>query len=325
MTPLIVRPAAGSAGTSCRRHALRRGMSSSAAAADTTGMPDLETLHLRTNGIRLHAVAAGPQDGPLVILLHGFPEFWWGWRRQIGPLAATGLRVLVPDQRGYNLSDKPAGSGAYRLDLLADDVLGLADALGRKRFAVVGHDWGAILAWHLAARDAARVERAAVLNGPHLPSLRAHLRSHPFQAARSWYAAFFQLPLLPEWSLRALDFAALRRAMLVTSGPGTFAAEDLARYREAWAQPGALTSMLNWYRALPAYATKLRPDRIEVPVQVIWGDRDQFLDRSLAEAGLALCRQGKADHLPMATHWVQHEEAAQVNRLLIGFLAGKSG
>ena len=127
----------------------------------------VEFLPLRTNGITLHAAAAGPAEGKLVILLHGFPEFWYGWRHQIAPLAASGLRILAPDQRGYNLSDKPAGIAAYRLDTLADDVIGLADALGREHFAVVGHDWGGVVAWRLAARNPERVTRAVILNAPH--------------------------------------------------------------------------------------------------------------------------------------------------------------
>src|ERR687893_826717 len=125
----------------------------------------VEHLRLRASGVELQAVAAGPRDGPLVVLLHGFPEFSYGWRRQVGPLAAAGLRVLAPDQRGYNLSDKPEGVAAYTIGVLADDVLGLADAFGRERFAVVGHDWGAAVAWHLAARDPGRGERAGGRNG----------------------------------------------------------------------------------------------------------------------------------------------------------------
>jgi hypothetical protein len=161
-----------------------------------------ESLRLAANGITLHAVAAGPVDGPLVILLHGFPEFWYGWRQQIAPLAASGLRVVAPDQRGYNLSDKAAGIAAYRLDALADDLLGLAEALGRERFAVVGHDWGAAVAWHLASRNPERVTRAAMLNAPHPATLRRYARAHPSQALKSWYIPYFQLPLLPELSLR---------------------------------------------------------------------------------------------------------------------------
>ena len=289
--------------------------------ADTYGMPGMEALRLRADTIELHAVAAGPPDGRLVVLLHGFPEFWYGWRRQIAPLAAAGLRVLVPDQRGYNLSDKPGGVAAYALDTLADDVLGLADALGRGRFAVVGHDWGGVVAWHLAARNPERVERAAVLNGPHPATVRAFMRAHPSQALRSWYAGFFQAPLLPEWTLGAADFAWLRASLDRTSRPGAFSDEDLRRYRAAWARPGALTAMLNWYRALPGFAGPSPSGRIRVPVRVVWGDRDPFLDRGLVEAGLALCARGEAFHLPEATHWVQHEEPERVNRLLVEFLA----
>ena len=288
---------------------------------ETCGLPGGETLRLRTNGVELHAVAAGPRDGPLVVLLHGFPEFWWGWRRQIGPLAAAGLRVLVPDQRGYNLSDKPAGLAPYALDTLADDVLGLADGLGRERFAVVGHDWGAALAWHLAARHPDWVARAVVLNGPHAATVWAHTLAHPTQALRGWYVGFFQLPLLPETVLRAADFAALRGAMVASARPGTFSAEDFRCYRAAWAQPGALSAMLNWYRALPLYAGSLRPERIRVPLRAVWGDRDAALDPGLVEVGLALCDRGEAVHLAEATHWVQHEEPERVNQLLIEFLA----
>src|SRR5947209_7555878 len=142
-------------------------------------VPGTSPVWLATNGLRCHAVAAGPADGRLVILLHGFPEFWFGWRHQIGPLAEAGLRVIAPDQRGYNLSDKPSGTSAYRLDTLADDVLALADALGRERFSVVGHDWGAVVAWHLAARNPERIARAVVLNGPHPATLWPYARGHP--------------------------------------------------------------------------------------------------------------------------------------------------
>jgi pimeloyl-ACP methyl ester carboxylesterase len=281
-------------------------------------MAGARTERLRANGIELDVVLAGPADGPLVVLLHGFPEFSHGWRKQIGPLAAAGFRVAAPDQRGYNRSSKPPGIRAYALDVLADDVLGLATALGRQRFAVVGHDWGGVVAWHLAARNPERVERAAILNAPPLAAARRYARRHRSQRAKSWYVAFFQLPGLPERLLRARDFAWLRSAMSRSSRPGTFGPEDLAAYREAWAQPGALTAMLNWYRALrlPVAA----PERVRVPVRVIWGDRDNFLESGLVEAGLGACERGEAFHLARATHWVQHEEPKEVNRLLLGFL-----
>jgi epoxide hydrolase 4 len=272
------------------------------------------------NGITLHVASAGPEDGPLVLLLHGFPEFWYGWRQQIAALAEAGLRVVAPDQRGYNLSDKPAGIAAYRIETLADDVAGLAAALGRERFAVVGHDWGGVVAWQVAARFPERVTRAAILNAPHPATLRSYARRHPSQLAKSWYVAFFQLPALPESALRAGGFWVLRRVLRRTSRPGTYSDADFARYREAWAQPGTLTASLNWYRAL-RLAGAPAAVRVRVPVRVIWGDCDAFLDCGLAEAGLSLCEQGEVFHLPGATHWVQYEEPAEVNRLLIEFLA----
>jgi epoxide hydrolase 4 len=279
-----------------------------------------ESLRLAAHGITLHAVTAGPADGPLVILLHGFPEFWYGWRQQIAPLAASGLRVVVPDQRGYNLSDKPAGIAAYRLETLADDVLGLADALGYERFAVVGHDWGAAVAWHVASHSPERLTRAAILNAPHPATLRQYARAHLRQALKSWYVAYFQLPFLPELGLRAGGFRGLRRALQRTSRPGTFTDEDFRHYREAWAQPGALTAMLNWYRALRLAGVLAAPARVRVPVQVIWGDKDAFLETGLAEASAALCERAEVFHLSDATHWVQHEQPAEVNRLLVEFL-----
>jgi pimeloyl-ACP methyl ester carboxylesterase len=230
-----------------------------------------ETLRLRTNGIELDAGAAGPAEGPMVILLHGFPEVSYGWHRQIGALAAAGLRVLAPDQRGYNRSSKPAGIAAYTLDSLADDVIGLADALGRDRFAVVGHDWGGVVAWRLAARNPERVIRAAILNAPHPATLRRYARAHPSQAMKSWYVSFFQLPSVS-------------------------------------------------FFQLPSVPERV-PGRIRVPVRVIWGDRDAFLDRGLAKAGASLCDDAEIIRLAEATHWLQHEEPDAVNRLLIDFLA----
>ncbi|MGE5270961.1 MAG: alpha/beta fold hydrolase [Thiohalocapsa sp.] len=169
-------------------------------------LPDLpdnfESLRLPAAGIQLHAVVGGPADGSPVILLHGFPEFWYGWRRQLQPLADAGLRVVAPDQRGYNLSDKPAGVAVYRLDALADDVLALADALGHRRFAVVGHDWGGVVAWHLAARNPERVSRAAILNAPHPATLRRYALRHMRQLGKELVRLLFPAAV-PAGSLAA--------------------------------------------------------------------------------------------------------------------------
>ena len=280
-----------------------------------------ERHEVRTNGVNLHVVQAGPHDGPLVILLHGFPEFWFGWRRQIGALARAGYRVWVPDQRGYNLSDKPHGLNAYRIDTLADDVEGLIDAAGRDTASVVGHDWGANVAWQLALQSPHRLDRLAILNVPHPTVFHDTLRDNPRQRLKSSYIAFFQLPELPEWTARAGDWWLPAHAMTATSRPGAFSAQELRHYRQAWARPGAYTAMLNWYRAALRRPLPLPSDpRIHVPTLMLWGAKDAFLDASMAPASILYCTRGKLMLFKNATHWLHHEEAQRVNSLLTDFL-----
>jgi len=270
-----------------------------------------------TNGITLHTVAAGPPDGPVVILLHGFPEFWYGWRRQIPALAAAGFRVWAPDQRGYNLSDKPKGLAAYRLDVLAADILGLIDATGQERVCLAGHDWGAAVAWRLAMTAPARLRHLAILNVPHMEVMWDHLRTDPEQMRRSLYAGFFQLPWLPEAMLAATNWRALSQAMQNSSLPGAFTDEDMIEYRRAWAKPGALTAMLNWYRAALRRPPDLPSERVLVPTTIIWGMKDFALRGVMAAESAALCKWGELIELKDNTHWVQHEAAGVVNEALL--------
>jgi pimeloyl-ACP methyl ester carboxylesterase len=282
---------------------------------------EYEETMIATNGITLHVAQDGPEDGPLVLLLHGFPEPWLGWRHQIGPLAGAGFRVLAPDQRGYGRSDKPRRVAAYALDVLAADVLGLIEAAGRQKAALVGHDWGGIVAWWVALRYPDRVERLAVLNAPHPVAFRRSLLHHPAQLVRSWYIFFFQIPRIPEAHFRRRNWRALARALHATSRPGTFTDEDLDRYRRAWAEPGAITAMIHWYRAALRHGPTPPADlRVPVPTLLIWGVRDRFAGRGLAEASLGLCDDGRLEWIEEATHWVQHEEPDRVNRLLLDFL-----
>ncbi|MBX9931615.1 MAG: alpha/beta hydrolase [Methylobacterium sp.] len=281
------------------------------------GEPDLSLVRLPE--VTLHVAEAGPKDGPLTILLHGFPEFWFGWRHQIGALSDAGLRVVAPDQRGYNLSGKPRGIAAYRLDRVADDVVALAEHYGAKTFQVVGHDWGGLVGWWLAARSPERVSRLAILNAPHPDVFAAFARRHPGQALRSFYVAAFQIPRLPEAGLRAREFLALRQALRLTSRSGTFGDLELRRYQDAWAQPGTLEGMLNWYRALRFKRTSPSPP-IRIPTLIVWGKRDPALSSDLATESLKLCEQGRITWLPEATHWLHHEEPARVNDALAGFL-----
>ena len=277
-------------------------------------------IESRQATIRLHVAQAGPLDGPLVILLHGFPEFWYGWRKQIGPLAAAGYRVWVPDQRGYNLSDKPVGVGAYAIDTLAADVVGLIDAAGRERAFLVGHDWGAAVAWRVAATHPDRLNKLVIMNVPHPGVMARFVLTKPRQLLRSWYIAFFQLPFLPEWIIRLGHWRLMTGALQRTSRPGTFSKEDLTHYRQAWSQPNAFRSMINWYRAAvrkrPATSA---PGRIRVPTLVLWGVRDAFLIRDMAQPSIDRCDEGQLIFFEKATHWIQHEEADRVNERLIEF------
>jgi pimeloyl-ACP methyl ester carboxylesterase len=275
-------------------------------------------------GVRLHYVEAG--EGPLVVLLHGFPEFWFSWRFQIPALAAAGFRVVAPDMRGYNLSDRPTGVEGYALETLARDVERLIGALGEERAVVVGHDWGGIVAWAVAMLHPERVGRLAILNVPHPERLSRGLRT-PRQLLKSSYAFFFQIPWLPERVLRAGDFAIVRSVFRNDPvRPGTFGEDDIGRYVEALSRPGALTAAINYYRALarraPALAWTLRR-RIEVPVLVIWGQRDLFLVPELARPNPGLVPDARVERLPDASHWVQQDRPEKVNALLLGFLGGQ--
>jgi pimeloyl-ACP methyl ester carboxylesterase len=287
---------------------------------------DIRHRDVFTGEVRLRVAEAGPPDGPPVLLLHGFPEPWSGWRHQLGPLAEAGFRVLAPDQRGYGASEKPPGVAAYALDRLVADVVALADAAGAGPVALVGHDWGGIVAWWTAVRHPGRVARLVVLNAPHPTAYRRFVRRHPGQLARSAYAIGFQLPGLPEWALGRGDFRALARTLRRTSRPGTFPDALLDDYRRAWSAPGAMTAMLHWYRAGLRHVPDLSRDpRVRVPTTLIWGARDGFLRRELAPASLAYCDDGRLEVLEDATHWLHHEEPERVNALIRDALTAAPG
>jgi len=279
-----------------------------------------ESVVVETNGISLHTRQAGPEDGPLVVLLHGFPEFWYGWHRQIEPLAKAGYRVVVPDQRGYNRSDKPDGVGSYHIDTLADDVVGLIDAADRETAAVAGHDWGAAVAWWLALSHPDRIGSLTAVNVPHPIVMEDTLRNSLSQLRKSWYMFAFQLPALPEAISTANNCRALRRGLVDSSRPGTFSSADIERYHEAWRQPGALTAMINWYRAMGRYRPQPPQEQVSVPTLIMWGRQDEFLEPKMAEESLDYCDDAELVSFPSATHWVLHEKPKETAESLLAHL-----
>lgn len=287
----------------------------------------MEDTFIQTNGIRLHLVQSGSSGDPLVVLLHGFPEFWYGWRRQIEYLSRAGYWVVAPDQRGYNLSEKPHGVSAYGVNELVKDVIGILTALGREKCYLVGHDWGAAVAWETALQYPTMIEKLAILNVPHPDIMQRFLRSNLKQIRKSWYIFSFQLPWLAERILRKNDFDALKKALTHSSRPGTFSEADIQMYVETWAKPGALTAMLNWYRAafresihLGLNPTRVNLRMVRVPTLILWGKNDIALSSEMAHASVELCDQGSLIMFEDASHWVQHDEAQAVSDNLLNFL-----
>ena len=274
-----------------------------------------ETLEFRaiyTRESLLYGAIGGPEDGPLVVLLHGFPDAWFGWGPQIKALIDAGYRVVVPDQRGYHYSDKPRSIDAYQLHLLGGDIVGLIDAFGATRAHVVGHDWGGAVTWWLARHESQRLRSATILNCPDPSVMATYLkRLYLKQILKSWYILFFQLPKLPEALLAAGDYRFLASALEDLSNPGAFSTEELDVYRRAWSQPGALSGMLNWYRAArrtmlggPPPAPSSSSDNgsssfpITTPTTVIWGRRDLALDPALVEPRAIRCAKRSTHVIP---------------------------
>jgi len=285
----------------------------------TLGIP-LESGMVATNGIRLHVVQAGPADGPPVLLLHGFPEFWWTWHAQIAALAQAGFRVIAPDQRGFDLSDKPSRVEDYRSEERRADILGLLDALGHHRVSIAGHDFGAFVAWGLAIHHGERVRKLVVFNVAHPKVYASPPPGRP--ETINWFRTFFRLPWLPELVGRSGNWFLLERNLLQTSRPGTFAEPAMRYYKQAWAHQNAIHSMLDWYRASGRFPyDPTGPQRVSVPTRIVWGERDVFNDPGYAEPSLAFCDDARLVLIPDAGHWLLHEKPAETSRLLVEFFS----
>jgi pimeloyl-ACP methyl ester carboxylesterase len=279
---------------------------------------------VETDEIRIHYVTQG--EGKLMLLLHGFPDFWYVWRFQI-PELAKHFRVVAPDLRGYNETDKPEGVDNYRLNILAGDIMGLIRALDEKKAIIIGHDWGGAVAWSFAAFSPEATERLVILNAPHPNAYTTKTKSSLRQLQKSWYVFFFQTPNIPEEVLSRNNYLFLKEMLRRSSvKKDVFTDEEFKVYTEAWSKPGALTGAINYYRANmnPAILFSertIRFPKIKAPTLVIWGEQDAALSKDLTigmdefvEAPYSI------KYVPNCGHWVQLEEPALVNEYILEFL-----
>ncbi len=291
---------------------------------NTPWTDDAVTHHFADlDDLRMHYVEARPErdDAPTVVLLHGFPEFWYSWRHQLLALRDAGYRVIAPDLRGYGKTDKPANLDAYQIEHLAADVAALIRHLGKERVSVVGHDWGGMVAWWHAMLHPTQVETLSVLNCPH-PGHQAAMFTDLAQVKRSWYMLFFQMPGVPEWRIQKDDHAYIRA--ILRDDPlhrDAFSDDDVQRYVEAL-DPASTTAAINYYRAYLRRGSSLKKQMrpLDVPTQVIWGTGDRYLGLEYAHPPTRWVWDVRVELLDEVSHWVQVDAAAEVNRRLTAFL-----
>jgi pimeloyl-ACP methyl ester carboxylesterase len=285
-------------------------------------MSEIEFGYADVGEVKLHYARAGVGE-KLVVLLHGFPEFWYSWRHQIDALSDE-YTVVAPDLRGYNLSDKPPNKSDYLIDHLVSDVVGLIHHFGREKAAVIGHDWGASIAWAVAAKQPEVLWKLVAMQVPPIPVWKKNQTAK--QLCASWYMFFFQLPFVPEFRLKQNNYAKLATALKTsTAEPNIFGDEEVAEYVKSWSQPGAITAMLNYYRAniLKRMFSKHEPPaKVKVPTLFIYGEKDTaVLPATVAGVGHMIDGPYTEHRFPGSGHWVQQEAREEVTGVLRKFLA----
>ena len=290
----------------------------------------LEEHYAELNGVRLHYVTAG--SGKLILFVHGFPEFWYAWKKQLLEFGKDHLAV-APDMRGYNLSEKPPGVEQYQLKFLVEDLRALAEHLGQKSFVLVGHDWGGVVAWAFALHYPKYLQKLVVINAPHPAIFDRELRENPAQQKASEYMLMFRSSQAEEIlsaNNNAFLFDGVLREGLNT---GHFTDEDRRAYLDAWSKPGALTGGLNYYRAAHAgppgpgaapgegsFAGGFPTLTVKVPTLVIWGEKDPYLLTGNLDGLDEFVGDLAVKRIPDGTHWVIHEKPALVNDSIRAFL-----
>lgn len=273
---------------------------------------------VHVNGINLHVAEAGPTDASLVLLLHGFPDHFASWRFQL-PALADRYRVVAPDLRGYNLSDKP--TWGYDVATLAADVRELIYALGQREAAIVGHDWGGFIAWVVGIREPEVVRKLAILNAPH-PATLTRGWKHPDQFRRSAYIAFFQLRGIAERAIERDDYAMLRRTFRSADrGRAWLTDEDIQHNIDAIRRPGALSAALEYYRQLPCALAQASPMRvIQAPTLLLWGELDPYLGPWMADNLEPWAHDLQVKRFPTLSHWPHLQAPERINTVLQEFL-----
>jgi pimeloyl-ACP methyl ester carboxylesterase len=284
--------------------------------------PKIKFDYAQIGGVKLHYAKAGTGD-KLVVLLHGFPEFWYSWRHQLVALSEE-YTVVAPDMRGFNLSDKPSAVSDYETDKIVDDITGLIRHLGREKAAVIGHDWGARVAWTVAMKNPEYLWKLGALQVPPISVWRKNQSLN--QLLASWYMFFFQIPSLPEYLFQLNDYAALEKSLRSTTArPDVFTDGDIAEYKKAWSEPDVLTGMLSYYRAniVKRFLSKPEdPPKIKIPTLFIYGEQDKaVLPQTVVGVGDLIDAPYKEVRIPGSGHWVQQEARDEATGALREFLA----
>lgn len=272
---------------------------------------------IKLNEVSLSVITAGPKEGRPVIVLHGFPERAESWMNQIELLSKQGFFVIAPVLRGYGDSDHPESIKNYSLEKIGHDIVELMDHFKISKSFIIGHDWGCAVSWYLISFFQERFEKAILLNAPHWEVFRRHLLSNPKQLLKSWYILAIQLPFLPEWLISLKNYSLFAETVAKSSVRRAYPKDELEALKKEWNEKDSMSSMLNWYRAAK-YSPKTNSKReIDIPVTLVWGERDPFVSQAMGQESLEYCKNGELVVFKNVGHWPHYECKEELNALIL--------